>query len=174
MKMGFGVKMLAVVLLIASFAVLAYRQVSLQRDLTNHQNFERNLLAQLASAERATHEVDSLISGSFSLSARSVKAVPVPVTNGMSNVRLVGRFSAAGGMGNDVEVLLFDHRDDFTNWTNGHAAKVMYQSGRTTVGNLNVPLPATGGYTLVFSNTFAFFLPRTITADVKLEYDKRD
>lgn len=81
--------------------------------------------------------------------------------------RVYGRFRAQGGRGNDVEVYIFD-ADGFENWKNGHSAPTYYNSGRVTVGSINVELRG-GEYYIVFSNTFSAVSNKAITAEVFLD-----
>lgn len=72
--------------------------------------------------------------------------------SGATNVSLQGNFTASGGSGNDVEAYVLSEAD-FVNWQNGHPAKTYYNSGKVTVGNISVNLPADAGtYYLVFNN----------------------
>ena len=123
---------------------------------------------------RIVHHSDALVSGAFAIGSGEVKRIPILVTKDMSNVKLVGRFQASGGTRDDIEVILFGNPDDFTNWKSGNDSRAIYQSGRTTVANIDVSLGTPATYDLVFSNRHAILLRRDITADVKLEYDQRE
>lgn len=92
------------------------------------------------------------------------------VPSGATSVNLRGNFTASGGLTNDVEVYVFS-ADDFVNWQNRHAAKTLYNSGKVTVGTLNVNLPADAGtYYLVFNNRFALLAQKTVLVDAALTY----
>jgi hypothetical protein len=82
--------------------------------------------------------------------------------------RVVGRFEASGGTGNDIEAVITD-ADNFENWKNGHQARVMYQSGKTTVGNINTLL-GPGTYYLAFNNGFSVVTAKTITSSIVLNH----
>jgi hypothetical protein len=60
----------------------------------------------------------------------------------MHNVRVVGRFTAAGGgfvSRNDIRAVITDE-DDFENWKNGHQAKALYATPSwITVGTIDCP-----------------------------------
>ena len=76
----------------------------------------------------------------------------------------------AAGLSNDIEVFVMPE-DDFVNWQNGHPAKTLYNSGRVTVGTLNVNLPADAGtYYLVFSNKSSLLTQRNVLVDAALTY----
>jgi len=53
---------------------------------------------------------------------------------------------------------------------NGHQAHVLYSSGKTTNGRLDVPITQPGTYCLAFSNAFSLVSAKTINADIELEY----
>jgi zinc-ribbon domain len=92
------------------------------------------------------------------------------VPAGATSVNIHGNFTASGGLTNDVEVFLLS-ADDFVNWQNGHAAKTLYNSGKVTVGTLNINLPADAGtYYLVFNNRFAILAQKTVLVDAALTY----
>lgn len=74
---------------------------------------------------------------------------------------LKGRFRAAGGSKNDIEVYIMDD-DNFENWKNGNQARTYYNSGRVTVANFNVRL-AEGSYHLVFNNRWSIITPKAVT-----------
>jgi hypothetical protein len=80
--------------------------------------------------------------------------------------RVVGKFEATGGSGNDIEAVITD-ADNFENWKNGHQARVNYQSGKITVGNINTVL-GPGTYYLAFNNGFSALSAKTITGNISL------
>jgi hypothetical protein len=90
------------------------------------------------------------------------------VPAGATSVLLHGDFTASGGLTNDIEVFVFPE-NDFVNWQNGHNAKTFYQSGKVTVGTVNVNLPA-GTFYLVFSNKSSLLTQRNVRVDATLTY----
>ena len=80
--------------------------------------------------------------------------------------RVVGRFQASGGSGNDIEAVI-TNADGFENWKNGHEARVFYQSGKVTVGNINTSL-VRGTYYLAFDNRFSVLTDKTIVSNIVL------
>lgn len=74
---------------------------------------------------------------------------------------LSGDFRAEGGSGNDIQVLVMDE-DNYINWKNGHEARVYYDSGKITIGKIDLTL-APGKYYLVFSNRFALLFGKKLT-----------
>jgi zinc-ribbon domain len=92
------------------------------------------------------------------------------VPTGATSVNLHGNFTASGGLTNDVEVFVLS-ADDFVNWQNRHEAKTLYNSGKVTIGTLNINLPADAGtYYLVFNNRFAILAQKTVLVDAALTY----
>jgi zinc-ribbon domain len=92
------------------------------------------------------------------------------VPAGATSVNLHGNFTASGGLTNDVEAFVLS-ADNFVNWQNRHEAKTFYNTGKVTVGNLNVNLPADAGtYYLVFNNRFALLAQKTVLVDAALTY----
>lgn len=84
-------------------------------------------------------------------------------------MKVSGNFRASGGGGNDVEVYITDE-NGFTNIKNGHSGNVWYDSGKITVGDIDVKL-GPGTYYLVFSNTFSVFANKAVTSDINIEYE---
>lgn len=80
---------------------------------------------------------------------------------------VAGRFRAQGGSGNDVEVFILDE-DGFENYKNGHRVQTYYNSGRVTVGTINVTL-GSGRYYLVFNNSFSTVSNKAVNARIELQ-----
>jgi predicted nucleic acid-binding Zn ribbon protein len=93
-------------------------------------------------------------------------------TEKMHDVRLVGGFRASGGSGNDIQVVLADE-NEFENWINGHQARVLYSTGKTTTGKIDVAIMEPGTYILAFSNVFSMFADKDVFAEVELRYKTR-
>ena len=91
----------------------------------------------------------------------------VPTTAILPNVS--GNFTASGGSGNDIEVLVMD-QVNFVNWQNNHAFTYNYDSGQVTTGNIYASLPGTGTYYLVYSNAFSSASTKTVQTVVDLNY----
>jgi len=124
-------------------------------------------------APALTVKTDTLTTGSMAIAAGQMRWIQFLVKPGvMIGTRVSGRFSASGGSGNDIEVLLADE-DNFTNWRNRHPAQVLYQSGKVTVGEIDVPISTPGNYYLVFNNAFSGFSAKTVEANVQLRYQLR-
>jgi hypothetical protein len=87
----------------------------------------------------------------------------------MRDAHVVGSFHASGGSGNDIQAVIAEE-DEFENWINGHEAHVLYSTGRTTNGKIDVPITGAGTYHLAFSNSFSVLSDKDVFADVELRY----
>jgi hypothetical protein len=83
------------------------------------------------------------------------------------DARVTGRFQASGGRGNDIEAVIME-ADNFENWKNGHQSRVYYQSGRATIGTVNLVIPHPGTYYFVFNNRFSLLSNKAITGSINL------
>jgi hypothetical protein len=91
----------------------------------------------------------------------------------MRDAHISGSFTAAGGSGNDVAVVIAS-QPEFTNWTNGHQARVFYGGeGRKTTDTFDVRL-GPGVYCFAISNTFALLSDKDVALDVNLIYQKME
>lgn len=99
----------------------------------------------------------------ISVPAGKYRYYPVFVSGDMN---MVGTFRAYGGSGNDIKVYVLDEMS-FINWKNRHSAETLYNSGRETVGKINVALNP-GKYYLIFDNTFSFISDKGINAHIEL------
>jgi S1-C subfamily serine protease len=101
-----------------------------------------------------------VLDSTISVPAHEQRVVPIVVDrNRMSNPELVGSFSSSGGAGGNVRVAVLDQN------------AVIYDSGRTTNGRIQLPLRA-GIYRLVIDNRGSVLFPRNVTCDLKLHYVK--
>jgi hypothetical protein len=98
-------------------------------------------------------------------------AYRIIVTPQMQNVNLVGHFSASGGSGNDIRVLLMS-QDNYQNWQNGHGGRANYDSQKVTAGNINVRLSTPDTYYLVFDNGFSLFSDKVVNVEANLHYEQ--
>jgi hypothetical protein len=87
----------------------------------------------------------------------------------MSRITVEGWFHASGGAENDIEVFIAKE-DDYNEWAQGRAIKPLYNTGRTTLGNINVGLSSsTERYHLVFNNIYSTSM-KYIQAEIDLKY----
>jgi hypothetical protein len=118
--------------------------------------------------------LESVVSGSFDVDARSFKPFKVVVAAGAMNPQIEGTFSATG-RNNDIEVLLLEETQ-FLNWQNRHKFTAAYDSGRVTADKIKMvlpPEPAT--YYMIFSNRFSLISKKAVAAEVtfRCEYLKK-
>ena len=112
----------------------------------------------------------NIVNGLITVSAGSYNYYPVDISAGVTGVSLQGSFTASGGSGNDIDVLIMDSTA-FTNWQNGHQVSVYYDSGQETTGTVSANLPSgSGTYYLVYSNTFSTFSSKNVQTTVNLTY----
>lgn len=95
------------------------------------------------------------------------------VTPEMRNAHITGRFNASGGTGNDIEAVIATE-EEFTNWINGHQARVFYSTqGRKTTDTFDVRL-GPGTYCLAFNNRFSAFSAKDVFLEVDLNSQKME
>lgn len=92
------------------------------------------------------------------------------VDSNWRNVRLVGRFTAQGGSGNDVVVVVTDEVGK-VNFENNHGYRTWYNPGKITADKVNVALPP-GKYYLIFSNRFSIFAHKSVEMKFQVEYER--
>jgi hypothetical protein len=95
------------------------------------------------------------------------------ITPDMRNAQVSGRFNASGGHGNDIEAVIASE-EEFTNWINGHQARVFYSTeGRKTTDTFDVRL-GPGTYYLAFNNRFSAFTPKDVFLEVDLNSQRTE
>ncbi len=121
-------------------------------------------------APTIVHRRITIGTGALTVPATSNVYFTLTVPAGASNVRLEGHFTATGGSGNDVEVVLFNE-DGYTNWKNGHTASTFYNSGKVTAATVDAALPnGPATYYLVFNNQFSLLSPKAVQENLALTY----
>lgn len=118
--------------------------------------------------------VEKLASGSYVVYAKSPQAWRFTVdSKTMANATVTGHFSITEGAPKNIDVFVFDEASYFK-WRNEDASgKPIFSSGRKGDGDISVKLANPGVYYVVFSDSFAYEGMKNLTADVKLQYDKR-
>ncbi len=106
------------------------------------------------------------------INATSYSYFKLDAPPGATNVSLRGNFTASGGSGNDIEAYVLSEAD-FVNWQNGHPSNTYYNSGKVTIGNISVSLPANAGtYYLVFNNKFSLLSPKSVRVNATFTYSQ--
>lgn len=90
----------------------------------------------------------------------------------MHDAVVVGRFEAAGGNGNDIEVVVAQ-REGFLNWVNGHGGSILYASGKKTTGTVAVRVQESGQYVVAFNNKFSLLTAKNVAANINLAFVPR-
>jgi hypothetical protein len=108
----------------------------------------------------------AIVNESFTVDAGAFRYWSFTVSQ-RPGVRVFGRFRATGGSGRDIECYILDE-DAFENYQTGHTVSSKYNSGRVTVGRMNVLLRP-GNWFLVFSNRFSVLTPKAVSATVYIE-----
>ncbi len=85
-----------------------------------------------------------------------------------SQATVSGNFTASGGSGNDIRVLILDETS-YTNWINGHNVSTYYDSGQMTTGSIAANVPK-GSYYLVYSNMFSIASTKSVKTKVDVTY----
>ena len=75
-----------------------------------------------------------------------------------------GRFRAEGGSNDDIYCYIVTP-DDYENMKNGNEFRSYYSSGKVTVANINLQLPA-GSYVLASSNAHSLFSTKTVYGEI--------
>lgn len=104
----------------------------------------------------------------ITLAPKAYRIFPIIIGERFHRPRLVGRFVAEGGSGNDVDVFVTND-DGLINFKNGNAFKGWYRSGRITTDSVNVLLPPGQTY-LIFSNRGSVFSHKAVQIDFHIEY----
>jgi zinc-ribbon domain len=110
--------------------------------------------------------IDPIAKGSFVVAPGKYTCWDFEIVFENDTTRIVGKFQAEGGSGNDIRVMLLT-AEGFLNWSNGHGCQncSFYDSGKVTAGHIDVKVPE-GKYYLIFSNIGAFFSNKVVKADI--------
>lgn len=111
----------------------------------------------------------NIVNGLISVPAGSHEDYAFTAPPSSTVISVTGSFTASGGSGNDIVVLVMD-QTNFVNWENGHQASAYYNSGQLTTGTISAELPSSGTYYLVYSNTFSVFSSKTVQTTANLLY----
>jgi hypothetical protein len=103
-----------------------------------------------------------IINSNFLVPARRLTYFPINVPS--QGAQVTGRFSARGGMGNDIEAFIIP-AFELPNVMNGNQFRYFYTSGKVTVGEINVRLQP-GSYYLVFNNKMSLISNKGVAASV--------
>jgi len=121
----------------------------------------------LVAVATAQDDAQPVCQASFTIPARSAKAVTFIVPEHMKKGLLEGQFKATGGMRNSIEVWVMND-DEFVNWQNHHPIRTLYNSRKVTQGTVRAFLLEPGKYHIVFNNDFSLITPKAVEANILL------
>jgi hypothetical protein len=109
---------------------------------------------------------ERLVPNSFFVPARRYYSMRFNIS-AQGGMKVVGNFRASGGSGNDIEVIIVDE-EGFKNFANKQGARTYYNSGKLSIGNINVRLQS-GTYYIIFNNNFSLLSNKTIITEIALK-----
>jgi hypothetical protein len=107
----------------------------------------------------------ALTPGEFTVGPAGLRAFKITIPESVKSASIVGKFTAAGGMYNDIEVLVVSP-DSSAGSEGGTSGRALYWSRRVSSNELDVPL-SSGDYYLVFSNVWSPSM-KVISAQISL------
>jgi hypothetical protein len=114
-----------------------------------------------------------LATGQIIVKAKVAVQYRITITPEMVEPTVTGTFNASGGSGNDIMAVITDETN-YTNWINGHQAKVFWGTqGQQTTGNFELKL-GPGTYYLAFSNKFSAVTDKQVFLEVDLNYKRAE
>ena len=114
----------------------------------------------------------NIIDGSIAVARDNYYHVSLSVDmSRMWDVTVSGSFTAYGGSGNDVEVLILNDVSS-RNWINTDTVADLYHSGRVTTDTFDVPITASGAYHLVYRDKFSIISTKTVTTTIDVKWSE--
>lgn len=115
----------------------------------------------------------SIASGQVVVKASGYVQYRIQITPDMREARISGSFNASGGSGNDVSAVIASE-SEYTNWINGHEARVYYSTqGKKTTDTFDVRL-GPGTYYFAVSNKFSAFSDKYVFLNADLKYSRME
>ena len=93
----------------------------------------------------------SLINGNISVNAETNLEYAFTVEPAMKDVSVVGSFQTFGGAPNHIEVYIMDDAT-YKLWIKGRTARILFDSGSLSNGEVNQAITTPGKYYLIFTN----------------------
>ena len=93
----------------------------------------------------------SLVTGDISVNAETNLEYAFTVEGTMKDVSIVGSFKTFGGAPNHIEVYIMDDAT-YKLWIKGRTARILYDSGSLSNGEVNQAITTPGKYHLIFTN----------------------
>jgi len=122
--------------------------------------------------------VQKLASGSFVVYAPSPQIWRVKLDpSTMGNAIISGSFTVSDGTPKNIDVLVFNE-ENYTKWKDEDpairkGAKPLASALHMSQGDINAKLTDAGYHYLVISDRYQYEGKKTISADIKFQYDKR-
>lgn len=160
-----------IVVLIALIAILVYGLSHHGRLVRSGSGYQPSSGLSAAAGFQPRAVSVNLLSGSLDVNGSQMKWINFSVPPSATNARVTGNFSTFGGAGNDIQVIVTDSFD-FENWRNNHTTRVLYNSLKTTTGELTLYLQP-GHYVLAFDNRFSAVSRKQVTGNIVLNYFAR-
>ncbi|MBK7927062.1 MAG: hypothetical protein IPJ98_06045 [Bryobacterales bacterium] len=117
-----------------------------------------------------TETIPIIRPGVVNVKPSQVVSYRISVQENMRGAYLDGKFDAAGGFGNDIEVVVATEAE-FKNWLNGHRASLLYSSQKKSAGFFRVALDP-GEYRLGLSNSFSLVSEKQVSLGADLNFKR--
>ncbi len=133
----------------------------------------RAIRASSASSVRYVPVNHKIASGQVVVRANGYVQYRIQITPDMRDARISGSFNVSGGSGNDIAAVIASE-SEYTNWINGHQARVYYGTqGKKTTDSFDVRL-GPGTYYFAISNKFSVFSDKHVFLEVGLNYSRME
>jgi hypothetical protein len=110
-----------------------------------------------------------ITNGAATVAASSFAWYTFVVPPNADTVAINGRFTATGGMGNDIVCYILDE-DGLVNFKNGHPTRTFFNSGKVTTAKIGAVNLAPGTYYLVLDNRYSILTPKAVQITAVLSY----
>jgi hypothetical protein len=118
--------------------------------------------------EVARNNNRNIVNATFTVTMVGYWTYPIEVTDKMDDVRVEGTFSVTGGDPSVIRTMVMEDRE-YEKFTNGKSFYTLYDSQRTSSGQIIADLPTAGTYRLVFDNDWSMD-DKSVTADVDMKW----
>jgi hypothetical protein len=156
------VRAIVLLLVAGSIAFVYYRRTQ--------RNSEASRPGDLTLRVRSIPVTDDLALGSFVVPSKETHEVKIAIDgHRMRNARLAGHFSVQNGPA--IQVMLLDE-EQYAEFRKGSKlGNFDFLSRKTTEGNIDISIPRTGMYYIIFDNSPGESASVTVKADVTLRYE---
>jgi hypothetical protein len=156
------IRVILVLLVVGSIAFVYYRRTQ--------RNSETARPGDLTLRVRSIPVTDDLALGSFVVPSKETHEVKIAIDgNRMRNARLAGHFSVQSGPA--IQVMLLDEKQYAEFRKESKPGNFDFLSRKATEGNIDVSMPRTGMYYIIFDNSSGESASVTVKADFTLRYE---